>query len=439
MNEALRTRGDAALSVIEKELKQMIDKKVWAPVSVNDLSVEEKHRIIRSNMFLKEKFLASGEFEKLKARLVAGENQQDRDLYNDLSAPTVATSSVFTLLSIAAHENRMITVIDISGAFLNADMDTGLAVHMRLDRNMSNIMTKLAPHYSRFTDHKGCIVVKLNKALYGCVESAALWYENLRASLSDLGYSSNAHDMCVFNKYDEYGVQCTIAVHVDDLMITSANGEMIESVSAGLIKRYGDITRKIGPIVNYLGMVFDFTTAGKARALMTGYVEDMLRESGTTGGARTPATEGLFNVRDDSDMASEEQQVRFHRLVAKMLYLAKRARLDCLTAVAYLATRVTRCSVDDPGKLERLLKYVNDTKDRGIVFEAGAKGIVLSVLIVQRTGYIQTGGRTRGAAWWSGREVRCTASQRSSRSSPKRAQRRNLLHYLTRLTKRNFA
>ena len=79
----------------------MIDKKVWAPVAVNDLSGKEKHRIIRSSMFLKEKFLASGEFEKLKARLVAGGNQQDRDLYDDLSAPTVATSSVFTLLSIA--------------------------------------------------------------------------------------------------------------------------------------------------------------------------------------------------------------------------------------------------------------------------------------------------------------------------------------------------
>ena len=275
----------------------------------------------------------------------------------------------------------MITVIDISGTFLNADMDTGLAVHMRLDGTMSNIMTKFAHHYSRFTDHKGCIVVKLNKALYGCVESAALWYENLRASLSDLGYSRNTHDICVFNKHDEYGVQCTIAVHVDDLMITSAKGQMIESVSAGLIKRYGDITRKDGPIVNYLGTVFDLTTAGKARVSMTGYVEDMLRGSGTAGGARTPATEGLFNVRDDSDMVNEEQRVRFHRLVAKMLYLAKRARPDCLTAVAYLATRVTRCSVDDLGKLERLLKYLNDTKDRGIVFEAGAKGIVVSALI----------------------------------------------------------
>lgn len=130
VNEALRTRGKEAESVILKELGQMLEKKVWTPVDIHRLPREEKARIIRSSMFLKEKFLASGEFEKLKARLVAGGDQQDKTLYEDLSAPTVGTSSVFTLLCIVAHEGRKITVIDISGAYLNADMNTGLAVHM---------------------------------------------------------------------------------------------------------------------------------------------------------------------------------------------------------------------------------------------------------------------------------------------------------------------
>jgi hypothetical protein len=260
-------------------------------------------------------------------------------------------------------------------------MNTGLTVHTRLDRNMSRMMTKLAPEYSEYVDDKGCVVVRLDKALYGCVESAALWYENLRDSLATLGYVPNAHDMCVFNKHNVYGVQCSIAVHVDDLMITSIHGGMIESLSNGLIARYADITRKNGPIVNYLGMVFDISTTGVARVSMRGYVEDMLKESGTVGGARTPATEGLFDVREDAAMASEGERIRFHRHVAKLLYLAKRARPDCLTAVAFLTTRVTKCSVDDIVKLERLLKYVCATKDRGIVFEAGSKGIVVSVLI----------------------------------------------------------
>ena len=89
VNEALRTRGDAAVSVIEKELGQMIAKNVWSPVNLKGLTNDEKHRIIRSSMFLKEKFLASSDFEKLKARLVAGGDQQDKSFYEDLSAPTV--------------------------------------------------------------------------------------------------------------------------------------------------------------------------------------------------------------------------------------------------------------------------------------------------------------------------------------------------------------
>ena len=114
---------------------------------------------------------------------------------------------------------------------------------------------------------------------------------------------------------------------------------------------------------------------------MTRYVEDMLKESGTIGGARTPATERLFDTRDDAVRASEEDRVRFHRLVAKGLYLGKRARPDCMTALAFLATRVTRCTVDDLVKLERLLKYINATKDRGRVFAPGKPGINVSVLI----------------------------------------------------------
>ena len=70
-----------------------------------------------------------------------------------------------------------------------------------------------------------------------------------------------------------------------------------------------------------------------------------------------------------------------HRHVAKILYLAKRARPDCLTAVAFLATRVTKCTVDDLAKLDRLIKYVCATRERGIVFAPGEKGIVVSVLI----------------------------------------------------------
>jgi Reverse transcriptase (RNA-dependent DNA polymerase) len=121
-------------------------------------------------------------------------------MYDGLSAPTVATSSVLTVLTVAAHEGRTAAVVDIGGAFLNADMNTGVPVHMRLDRTMTGMIVDLAPEYQRYVDKQGCIVVLLDKALYGCVESAALWYDNLHATLNGLGYTKNECDTCVFNK-----------------------------------------------------------------------------------------------------------------------------------------------------------------------------------------------------------------------------------------------
>ena len=120
---------------------QMRDKKVWTPVHLSVLTNTEKHGIIRSQMFLKEKYLPTGAFEKLKARLVAGGNQQDKELYDDLSSPTVSTCAVMTVFSIAAYENRKAVVVDIGGAYLNADMNTGVDVYMRLDATMSKMMT----------------------------------------------------------------------------------------------------------------------------------------------------------------------------------------------------------------------------------------------------------------------------------------------------------
>ena len=75
VREALRTRGNDARLVINKELRQMIDKKVWAPVLYNRLTAGERSCIIRSSMFLKRKTHLDGRFDKYKARLVAGGDQ----------------------------------------------------------------------------------------------------------------------------------------------------------------------------------------------------------------------------------------------------------------------------------------------------------------------------------------------------------------------------
>jgi hypothetical protein len=65
-----------------------------------------------------------------------------------------------------------------------------------------------------------------------------------------------------------------------------------------------------------------------------------------------------------------------HTHVAKILYLAKRVKPECLTAVAFLSTRVTMTDIDDLAKLRRLLGYIRYSHTRGIVLRVGDTMVV---------------------------------------------------------------
>jgi hypothetical protein len=53
----------------------------------------------------------------------------------------------------------------------------------------------------------------------------------------------------------------------------------------------------------------------------------------------------------------------FHATVAKLLFIAKRARPDILLAISFLTTRVKEPDEDDWGKLKRVLGYLSGTPD----------------------------------------------------------------------------
>ena len=127
---ALRERGDEARPVIFAELQQMVDKRVWSYVDVRSLSNAESRAIIRSSMFLKDKYLSSGAFEKFKARLVAGGNQQDKTLYDSLSSPTASTTSVLTVAAIAAAILRISIVANGHATTINVDRARAMRQHI---------------------------------------------------------------------------------------------------------------------------------------------------------------------------------------------------------------------------------------------------------------------------------------------------------------------
>jgi len=249
LKSALSTMKDRALGSIIEECNQMHKKNVFRPVKPDSTM----KRPIRSFLFLKEKFTADGLWDKLKSRLVAGGNFQDLSEYNifeDVTSPTASVSSLFMVAAIAAKEHRIVRVIDITGAYLNADLKN-TQVHMILDPVVTAVMCNIDPTYREFVRQDGTVVVCLKKALYGCVESARLWYDMLVSTLESIGYVKNPLDKCVFNKTID-GEQCTIVVYVDDFFISSTNVALADEVENTLREKFKDITVKTGDVRSFL-------------------------------------------------------------------------------------------------------------------------------------------------------------------------------------------
>ena len=119
---------------------------------------------------------------------------------------------------------------------------------------------------------------------------------------------------------------------------------------------------------------------GQVRITMVGFIDDLMRVTGTTGTCVTPATDDLFLIRDDAEKLSAQKAKDFHSYTASTLYLSKRNLLETQLTTGFLTTRVSEPDVDDQSKLERLLKYINSSKHIGLCLDfRGATNIVASI------------------------------------------------------------
>ena len=216
----------------------------------------------------------------------------------------------------------------------------------------------------------GTCVVQLDKALYGTIEAARLWYDNMKGRLVADGFVPNPYDPCVFNKTNRAGLQITVVLYVDDMMVTCEDERELDKFAAYLRKCYGEITEHRGTVLDFLGMTFDFREHGKVRVTMKRLVDEIIAGCGVISERRTPATEDLFEVREAPKLTKVERDF-FRSYTAKLLYIGKRVRPEMLTAISFLTTRATAPDTDDLTKLRRALGYLLGTRERGIVLCIG--------------------------------------------------------------------
>ena len=210
---------------------------------------------------------------------------------------------------------------------------------MNLEPRLASILVEELPSYLDFVNDDGSLIMVLQQALYGLVESSKLWYDILTGFLKSLGFEPNPKDECIFNREYE-GNQLTFALYVDDMLATCYDEAGIGWIFEQLRKKFKDVTTTRGSKHSFLGQTFDFGVEGECSVTMEGYNADLLEMRSSTKNASTPALEDLFIVDESSDPLSDELSAIFHSVSAKAYYLALRVRPDILTAAAFLVTRV---------------------------------------------------------------------------------------------------
>jgi hypothetical protein len=189
----------------------------FRPCDPTLLTHNDRRNALSSLMFLTEK--RSGE---VKARACANRSVQRQHVANkEAAAPTVTSEAIFIQSTIYARGNRDVATCDIHGAFLQANNPD--LVLMRLDGILAELMVRVSPKiYHKFitinAKGKSVLYVQLEKAVYGMMKSALLFYHKLVTDLTSLSFEINPYNPCVANKLIN-GKQITICWHIDDLFI----------------------------------------------------------------------------------------------------------------------------------------------------------------------------------------------------------------------------
>jgi len=250
VKKGLEIFGEIGKEALTQELKQVHDMDIFNPKDPCKMTCEEKKQALEYLIFLKQK--KSGRVKT--HRCADGRKQRKYMNKEETSSLMVATESLLLTCIIDAEEECDVATVDLPGAFMHAGMND--VVHMRVTGKMAEILVKIDPkkYGPRVTIEQGktILYVQLNKALYGMLQAALLFWRLLSSKLQEWGFTINLYDWCVANMMI-CSRQCTIAWHIDDLKISHASPTMVTSIIDKLNGEFG----KLAPLTMTRGKTHD--------------------------------------------------------------------------------------------------------------------------------------------------------------------------------------
>jgi hypothetical protein len=214
----------------------------------------------------------------------------------------------------------------------------------------------------------------MQKAIYGLLRSALLFYKKLVANLESIGFKLNPYDLCVANK-EVNGTQMMVCWHVDNLKVSHVDPKENTRFGDWFSETYGMmVMAHQGGVRNYLGMKINFSVKGKVMINMIKYIKNIIANflEKIVAIRTIPPADHHFTVRDESlaKPLPEEQARAFHHASAQLLFLSTRARHGIRPATKVLTTQVRFPDEDDWCKVKQMIGYLKGTLNMPLVLSA---------------------------------------------------------------------
>jgi hypothetical protein len=296
-----------------------------------------------------------GSIERYKARIVAkGFSQVYQVDYEETFVPVVKWASIRILLAIGAHLDLEIDQMDVKTAFLNGELEHTIF---------------MVPPPGSIDYGNDDIVWKLRKSLYGLKQASRAWYQKAKEEFGRIGFTRCDSDHAVFIHRGQNKKFCIIALYVDDLMVLCNDVDLLNFKKEQLKRTFK--MKDLGPIHWFLGLEI---TRDRPRCLIyvsqNRYVTDIVERFGFSNARpiSTPVTANFKLPRLDTP----EVNVRdYQSRIGSIMYAMLGTRPDIAYAVGALSQYSASPGLDHLNAVNRVLKYLNCTKDYKLMYNGG--------------------------------------------------------------------
>jgi hypothetical protein len=291
---------------------------------------------------------------KCKARLVVRGDQQRNITSQDTYAATLASRSFRMMMAIAAHYDMELKQYDVTNAFVHATMDR--EVYMKMPRGY----------------RKPGTILQVNKALYGLRISPLLWQKEFTTTLRAIGFQPVPHEPCCLIKD---GV--IIFFYVDDIILAYHKDKVQEAQNA--IKQLQDKYLFTGgnDLQWFLGMEIIRDRTNRRIQLSQSAYSDKISRLADKKNLRHDTPMASLELLPRKNLATLAEVNKYQRKIGSLLFAAVTTRPDIAFATSRLARFLANPSQDHQDAADRVLLYLQSTKQRALQL-GGSKGLQIA-------------------------------------------------------------